>query len=411
MKHIPEDSLQKRLEEIITKKLPESLNFDFKQEWYKSNAALLLDIICFANNLSGPFSFIVIGVTDSYELIGVPDTEMPASKWQDKITDILKKTHFSGEYRPDFYVTTLSLSSKRIDVIVIDSDSKNVPFFLSERYEKGGVVGTEIYTRIQGTNSEKYKNADRPTIEKLWRKHFELNYKPRPLDLLKQYLGQPNHWIDNHEKDGFNSTVFYGPDPNFALYFDRDSCDREERHQTIYQFIQTDSTPISYTIKVLIGCRVVDCLEMRELDGGRLDIPTPKESFIHTDHWDQAKSFRYFTLDSLDYFILFFCFYFNPNSEAEIALMKMLKVVDLYENENEVEAVKRYIQLHMSEYSKIEKEVSNDPLLIGNVKSSEKSGSYKDMHERIITTISAMKLHEKWRQERGLKKLLFGDGI
>lgn len=412
MQHIKDEIIEGMIRKIITNKSPESLNYDLKQQWYKSNAELLRDIICFANTLSGPLSYIIIGITDDFKVCGIQDGEMSAGGQQDRITNVLMNAEFSGEYRPEFYVTSLNIDGKRIDVIVINSNSRNVPFFLHKRYGRGDdSVGTEIYTRIQGRNSDRNKQADRPTIERLWKKHFELASNPTPLEQLKENLTKVNYWLNNHEPDGFNTTLVYSLNPDFALYFDRDASDGDERHQTIYQYIQTDSTPRSYWLKILIGSRVVECLEMRELDGGRLVVPTPQTSFLHTKRWDQGKSFRYFTLDSLDYFVLYFCYFHNPNSEAEIALIKMLDVVDLYEDEQEVNQVKDYIASHMNDYLTIEKEVSSNPVLIGNSKGSRENSLYESMHGQIITSVSVKKAHERWRQEKGLGKLLFGDGI
>lgn len=58
----------------------EGAYWDFKQEWHSNNTDLLHDIICMANNLEDCDAYIIIGVTDSGVVCGVPETNRRSSK-------------------------------------------------------------------------------------------------------------------------------------------------------------------------------------------------------------------------------------------------------------------------------------------------------------------------------------------
>lgn len=45
--------------------------WDFKQEWHKDNERLLHDILCFANTVHDRDCYIIIGVSDAGEIIGL----------------------------------------------------------------------------------------------------------------------------------------------------------------------------------------------------------------------------------------------------------------------------------------------------------------------------------------------------
>ena len=53
----------------------EASNYDFKQEWHASakDGDLLHDILCLANNVENLDSYLIVGVTDTYDVVGVRD--------------------------------------------------------------------------------------------------------------------------------------------------------------------------------------------------------------------------------------------------------------------------------------------------------------------------------------------------
>ncbi len=143
----------------------EASHYDFKQEWQSASkdADLLHDILCLANNTDNVDAYLIIGVTDSYHVVGV--TEWRKSN---EIFDYLRSKKFAGSHIPEVQIHKLYYKHHKIDVIEIKS-SKHVPFYLEEKYRD---VGVQIYTRVGDTNTPKNECASYNDVEKLWRIHF-----------------------------------------------------------------------------------------------------------------------------------------------------------------------------------------------------------------------------------------------
>ncbi|MRB55765.1 ATP-binding protein, partial [Bacillus thuringiensis] len=45
--------------------------WDFKQEWHRDNERLLHDILCFANTVHEKDCYIIIGVSDNGDIVGI----------------------------------------------------------------------------------------------------------------------------------------------------------------------------------------------------------------------------------------------------------------------------------------------------------------------------------------------------
>ena len=144
----------------------EGSHYDFKQEWYSEgkNGDLLHDILCLANNTANADAYLIVGVTDSYDVVGVAD-------WRksNDVYDFLRSKKFAGNHVPEIQPHKLYYMYHKIDVIEIKS-SKNVPFYLDEKYRD---VGVQIYTRVGDTNTPKNECANYTDVETLWRIHFE----------------------------------------------------------------------------------------------------------------------------------------------------------------------------------------------------------------------------------------------
>ena len=144
----------------------EASHYDFKQEWQSASkdADLLHDILCLANNTDNADAYLIIGVTDSYDVVGVPD-------WRksNEVFDYLRSKSFAGNHIPDVQLHKLYYKYHKIDVVEIKS-SKNVPFYLAEKYKD---VGVQIYTRVGDSNTPKNQCANYNDVETLWRIHFE----------------------------------------------------------------------------------------------------------------------------------------------------------------------------------------------------------------------------------------------
>lgn len=163
------DNINKDIVTLINSK-SEGFYYDFKQQWYteKKKGDLLHDILCLSNNTENRTAFLIIGVNDKYDAIGVEDW-----KKENDINDFLKSKKFAGDHIPQIELKKVYYKHFKIDVLVIKS-SLDVPYFLTERYEK---VGTQIYTRIGDTNTPINESASYSDIERLWEIHFSHKMK------------------------------------------------------------------------------------------------------------------------------------------------------------------------------------------------------------------------------------------
>lgn len=157
------DPLNSEIVELIrTRK--EDYFYDFKQIPHGDNESLLHDILCLSNNVENKDAYLILGVADDYSVVGVDDNIK-----SNNIFDFLKTQSFAGDRIPDVSVFELLYKYKRIVAIKCTS-SKNVPFYLTKRYQ--GINDHQIYTRVGDTNTPKNGHANYCDVEKLWKIHF-----------------------------------------------------------------------------------------------------------------------------------------------------------------------------------------------------------------------------------------------
>lgn len=164
MKELSIDPLNAEIVSIIRSR-KEDFFYDFKEIPHENYEDLLHDILCLSNNIENKDAYLVLGVTDDYNVIGVD------KDWKsNNIFDFMKSQQFAGDHIPELEIKDLFYKYLRIVVIKCKS-SKYVPFYLTKRYK--GINGNQIYTRLGDTNTPKNQSANYCDVEKLWRIHFE----------------------------------------------------------------------------------------------------------------------------------------------------------------------------------------------------------------------------------------------
>lgn len=162
-KEFPIDSLNEDIIELINKR-QEADFYDYKSRWHEDNDKLLHDILCLANNQNNRDAYLIIGVEDNGNVIGINE-----EKKTNDIYDFLKAVKFAGDHIPEIEVKRIYYKYKTLQVLVCKS-SEYVPYYLVERYRK--VSDHHIYTRVGDTNTPIDKHANYPDVENLWRIHF-----------------------------------------------------------------------------------------------------------------------------------------------------------------------------------------------------------------------------------------------
>lgn len=171
--------------------------WDFKAVHHENAADLVFDIICMSNNLANRDAFIIFGVNDSGEIVGL---EKDANKRNgEHIRALLKDKKFASAIRPeiDFFSIDIGPLANAVDVIVI-KNTTNTPYYLTEKYSNGSrtIRANHIYTRINDTNTDIDKSADINHVEYLWKKRFgiESTIWERYLKLLVNPAGWVMDW-------------------------------------------------------------------------------------------------------------------------------------------------------------------------------------------------------------------------
>ena len=313
--------------------------WDFKQEWHDNKADLLHDIICMANNLADHDAYIIIGVNDKGEVLGVAEENR---KNQQNVIDFLKDKKFAHGCRPTVYVQSLGLE-KEIDVIII-KNSKNIPYYLTQEYEDKGkcVAKYAIYTRIVDTNTPKNSSADFDKIEYLWKKRFGLDLSP--FEKAVYLLQDVNKWFpvgtDGVHSSFNNYGEFYHEQyPEFTIKYHLDESrfnqgKIEEVDQDVYwmnELPMKTHNSYAYLIDVKYNSTILYSTLAIFADSFRFKRTLWKKQLLFMNNSNEYISYCYIEKDSIEYMLdNWLC-----NSYDTIEQIKENKVVLKDMNKNE----------------------------------------------------------------------------
>ena len=324
--------------------------WDFKQQWHLNNADLIHDIICMANSPANRDCFIIIGIEDrTYSILGVSAENR---KTQQNVIDLLRqKPKWAGGYIPEVYVRTIQIEGKGIDIIII-KQSDNTPFYLLEDYTKEGapIFKGAIYTRKGDTNTPKTSTADLYDTEILWKRRFGLLYNPS--QRAKFYLADLENWeLVDGETDKFGVSqffFFYKPDPDFTIYFLRESDEEKNLPKDInddaisslsyylFAFCNVSyHTDYSSREEVVLYYREIPLFSapLECVDEGRTSLVPPE--FV-VDPYYISDSFRYLMFE--------FVFQHRCRNYSGEAREVFRRVIPVYKNERERDEFESYIK-------------------------------------------------------------------
>ncbi|MDI6587216.1 AlbA family DNA-binding domain-containing protein [Bacillus subtilis] len=306
--------------------------WDYKEKWHSHNERLIHDIICFANTVHEKDCYIIIGVSDNGDIIGLQEEER---KKQADLINTLNSYPFSRE-TPNIKLEHIEIGGKGLDILIIPN-SYSVPYFLKRRGKNYDVIKQGlVYSRIGDTNTPINESADFTTIESLWKKRLGLN--KTVLERLSHLLNNPIDWVKN-ETGYFHTfspeyTLEYGEircgDPMFYSY----CMDNED---TSYQNIN-----LKFNDTVLIG------FDTAILDSGRYRVITPEFGFFAIEG-EEKFSYRYYIVNSLRYKVNDLLF--NLDREEEVnARRNFFEVILLFNSDGEKETFMEYVQEHQKQF-------------------------------------------------------------
>ncbi|MDQ0160748.1 ATP-binding protein [Alkalibacillus salilacus] len=321
------NSIENEVEYLISLER-EGEYWDFKEKHYSNKSDLLFDIICMANTLSDRDAYIIIGVTDNYELKGV--TGDPSRKNQQNLIDFMKNKPFAGEVRPIVELHTVTVNQSELDVIVV-KNSYDVPFYLSSRFMQ--VNANYIYTRVGDTNTPIDQGADIKNVEDLWKKRFRLNQSP--LEQFKYKLQEKDHWVERPGDDFW----YHRYTPEYTIEIDMNwEADRTE----FYSYLMPNQTTMWGSVSLKYHGTTLYSSGAVILDGGRFKTSVPDWGNIEdSNNCGDSLLYKYFIKGDLNHLLYHF---FNDNHlEYEMAQQQFKQVVMFFEDSHDKEVFEEYI--------------------------------------------------------------------
>lgn len=189
---------------------------DFKEQFHENNAYLLHDILCLANNTRFQDAYIVFGINDRGETVGVENDQkrIKSANIHDFLNNI-RHLFFNNEI-PEVDVVKQPDSGHEIDILEIKSTLK-VPYFLIEEYKKCGVTvrSGHIYTRTGDRNTPIDQCAPPDQTIKLWEKRF--GRLENNLNKLLIYLDDLPNWKKESIWNEYRDRYYYEPDSTFVI--------------------------------------------------------------------------------------------------------------------------------------------------------------------------------------------------
>lgn len=253
----------------------EGVYWDFKEKWYEKNkrTSMLKDIICMSNNLENRNSYIIIGVSDDFKVVGVQNDEN-RFKSSDLIQYITSQKFANNEV-PKISLNTITVNEKELDVIVIYS-SRKTPFYIESIKQNSDIKQGYIYSRIEDKNTDSDKNAVFSRVQDLWRRRFDLDLKP--IERFPLLLKNKSKWRNSPlpENSEYDSIKYYEEDPAFSI---KEKV-MESYSQEYYMYLFWDSFPRAKNVYLCHQQTILSNYQVIMLDGCRACAVAPEIEFI-----------------------------------------------------------------------------------------------------------------------------------
>ena len=371
---LDDENLATQITELINSHR-EGAYWDFKQQWYpkEKSSDMLHDIICMANNLENRDAYIIIGVTDDFELCGIENDQN--RKTTQNLTDFLKSKKFAGDFRPTVEVRSIILDEILLDIICV-KNNEYVPYYLTENC-KTELFPYHIYTRVQDSNTARDKSADLIHVEMLWKKRFHL--LDSPLQKMKMFLKQKKDWIDGISTET-GTLRYYKYSPEYTIQTERLEGDITET----YTLSQIDKRASQYAISLWYHQTRLFQAGGVLLDGGRyMTVQPALGSFELKD----KQGYYYYLCKNSVLFALYEFFIHDEDSRDYLANREYTKEILFFDDEHEKEDFEVYFYRNTKEYERY----------VQNIKA--------DTHRRTIHTTQGYDYQDEYDHRLALKMI------
>jgi len=290
----------------------------FRKSWEDCQATMLHDIICLANTIINRDGYILMGISEDGEVIGV-DSAIPnaaaLSKWLEGIS-------FAGPDIPHVKIDRIDVDGKNVDVLTV-LNSYNTPFYLSSSL--GYLVGGAIYSRTQAGNTPVDSTSTYAQVEQLWKKRFRL--LSSPIEQIFARLLYKDEW---HRRDEvFHNDYF--PEFGIAVL----EADAKRPAPEFYSYHQPSNITSYCDVEILYREFALETFRTVILNNGSFHTTVPQWGFI-LDKTDNTVLYKYrFMIQNSPESILQEFLFNEDNEDARIGKQHFDEIVLYFVDEDE----------------------------------------------------------------------------
>lgn len=205
--------MEKLLDNLLSSK-SEGLWWDFKQKFHDNLFDLLHDITCLANVIHDGDRFLIFGVSDDFEVVGLDSEEDRFS--QADVIGYLRQQPYAENNVPTIDIKFVEYAKKSVAVLSIKNERLKPFYFTKElKYRNKILRAGTVYSRIKDTNTPKDSCANPQDIKAMWLERFGLDLPAAAR--FKLLLKDTDNWIYN----GVNG-AYYALDPDFTISISED---------------------------------------------------------------------------------------------------------------------------------------------------------------------------------------------
>ena len=365
-----------------------------KEEKNKKKNDLLHDIICMANNLSNRDAYIIMGIQD--KPIKITGVKQFPNKWtQENYQDFLQKLTWAGDMIPTVEFRTINDGD--LDVLIIKKSNK-IPFYITKKYSK--VRENQIYVRKGSKNTAIDSQAEIGDIEKLF--EFRFGLTPFPKERVINYITDHNHWTEmkgNYETRSW----YYEKFPEYTMEL-VDDPQNDELRAPVYALIHPNVRTTWEILRIKYHQTILLEFSSHYIDEYRGLSVQPRYNFLKlfegVNNINLKTNFYYYLADSVEINLMYLLEELHEQDGQ--ALRQHLSLIPVFKNDDEREAIEKYVEGNKSDILVEIKKESENICLGYNYDGDEKRSKWD--REEIAVTKVVKNILDEYRKNKIYEK-------
>ena len=349
-----------------------------KEEKNKKKNDLLHDIICMANNLSNRDAYIIMGIQD--KPIKITGVKQFSNKWtQEKYQDFLQNLTWAGDMIPTVEFRTINDGD--LDVLIIKKSNK-IPFYITKKYSK--VRENQIYVRKGSKNTAIDSQAEIGDIEKLF--EFRFGLTPFPKERVINYIADHNHWTEMKGNYEIRSW-YYEKFPEYTMEL-VDDPQNDELRAPVYALIHPNVRTTWEILRIKYHQTILLEFSSHYIDEYRGLSVQPRYNFLKlfegVNNINLKTNFYYYLADSVEINLMYLLEeLLEQDGEA---LRQHLSLIPVFKNDDEREAIKKYVEDNKADIL-VEIKKESEKVCLGYNYEGDEQNSKWDKEEIAVTKV------------------------